>query len=31
VFFICWRSDRLLSPAAKVLMDSVVDYCRRYH
>jgi hypothetical protein len=31
VFCICSRSDRSLSPAAKVLMDTVVDYCRRYH
>jgi hypothetical protein len=31
VFCICSRSDRTLSPAAKVLMETVVDYCRRYH
>jgi DNA-binding transcriptional LysR family regulator len=31
VFCICSRSDRSLSPAAKVFMDNVVDYCRRYH
>jgi len=31
VFCICSRSDRTLSPAAKVLMDTVIDYCRRYH
>jgi DNA-binding transcriptional LysR family regulator len=30
VFCICSRSDRSLSPAAKVFMDTVVDYCRRY-
>jgi DNA-binding transcriptional LysR family regulator len=30
VFCICSRSDRSLSPAAKVLMDTVADYCRRY-
>ena len=30
VFCICSRSDRTLSPAAKVLMETVVDYCRRY-
>jgi DNA-binding transcriptional LysR family regulator len=30
VFCICTRSDRSLSPAAKVFMDIVVDYCRRY-
>ncbi|MBR0743198.1 LysR family transcriptional regulator [Bradyrhizobium japonicum] len=29
-FFICTLSDRSLSPAAKVFMDIVVDYCRRY-
>lgn len=31
VFCICSRSDRTLSPAAKVFTDTVVDYCRRYH
>lgn len=30
VFCICSLSDRSLSPAAKVFMDIVVDYCRRY-
>jgi DNA-binding transcriptional LysR family regulator len=30
VFCICSRSDRSLSPAAKVFLDTVVDYCRRY-
>ena len=30
VFCICSRSDRSLSPAAKVFLDIVVDYCRRY-
>jgi DNA-binding transcriptional LysR family regulator len=30
VFCICSRSDRSLSPAAKVFMDIVIDYCRRY-
>jgi DNA-binding transcriptional LysR family regulator len=30
VFCICWRSDRSLSPAAKIFLDIVVDYCRRY-
>jgi DNA-binding transcriptional LysR family regulator len=30
VFCICSLSDRSLSPAAKVFLDSVVDYCRRY-
>jgi DNA-binding transcriptional LysR family regulator len=30
VFCICSRSDRSLSPAAKVLTDIVIDYCRRY-
>jgi DNA-binding transcriptional LysR family regulator len=30
VFCICTLSDRSLSPAAKVFMDIVVDYCRRY-
>jgi DNA-binding transcriptional LysR family regulator len=30
VFCICSRADRSLSPAAKVFMDTVVDYCRRY-
>jgi DNA-binding transcriptional LysR family regulator len=30
VFCICSRSDRSLSPAAKVFMDTVIDYCRRY-
>jgi DNA-binding transcriptional LysR family regulator len=31
VFCICSRSDRSLSPAAKVFMDIVINYCRRYH
>ncbi|MBV9251213.1 MAG: LysR family transcriptional regulator substrate-binding protein, partial [Acetobacteraceae bacterium] len=30
VFCICSLSDRSLSPAAKVFLDTVVDYCRRY-
>jgi DNA-binding transcriptional LysR family regulator len=30
VFCICSRSDRSLSPAAKVFMGIVIDYCRRY-
>lgn len=30
IFCICSRSDRSLSPAAKVLTEIVVDYCRRY-
>jgi DNA-binding transcriptional LysR family regulator len=30
VFCFCSRSDRSLSPAAKVFLDTVVDYCRRY-
>jgi DNA-binding transcriptional LysR family regulator len=30
VFCICSRSDRSLSPAAKVFMDIVISYCRRY-
>jgi DNA-binding transcriptional LysR family regulator len=30
VFCICSCSDRSLSPAAKVFMDIVIDYCRRY-
>jgi DNA-binding transcriptional LysR family regulator len=30
VFCICSRSDRSLSPAAKVFMNIVIDYCRRY-
>lgn len=30
VFCICSRSDRSLSPAAKVFIDIVIDYCRRY-
>jgi DNA-binding transcriptional LysR family regulator len=30
VFCICSPSDRSLSPAAKVFMDIVIDYCRRY-
>jgi DNA-binding transcriptional LysR family regulator len=30
VFCICSRSDRSLSPAAKVFMDTVIDHCRRY-
>jgi DNA-binding transcriptional LysR family regulator len=30
VFCICSRSDRSLSPAAKVFMDVVINYCRRY-
>lgn len=30
VFCICTRSDRSLSPAAKVFMDIVINYCRRY-
>jgi DNA-binding transcriptional LysR family regulator len=29
-FCVCSRSDRSLSPAAKVFLDTVVDYCRRY-
>jgi len=30
IFCICLRGDRTLSPAAKVFMDNVIDYCRRY-
>jgi hypothetical protein len=30
VFCICSLSDRSLSPAAKVFLDTVVAYCRRY-
>jgi DNA-binding transcriptional LysR family regulator len=30
VFCICSRSDRSLSPAAKVFMDIVINHCRRY-
>src|SRR5262249_10493521 len=30
VFCICSRSDRSISPAAKVFVDIVIDYCRRY-
>jgi DNA-binding transcriptional LysR family regulator len=30
IFSICTRTDRSLSPAAKVFMDTVIDYCRRY-
>jgi DNA-binding transcriptional LysR family regulator len=30
VFCICSLSDRSMSPAAKVFMDTVVDYCRRF-
>jgi DNA-binding transcriptional LysR family regulator len=30
VFCICSRNDRSLSPAAKVFMDTVINYCRRY-
>jgi DNA-binding transcriptional LysR family regulator len=30
IFCICSRRDRSLSPAAKVFLDIVVDYCRRY-
>jgi DNA-binding transcriptional LysR family regulator len=30
VFCICSRSDRSFSPAAKVFIDIVIDYCRRY-
>ena len=30
VFCICSRGYRSLSPAAKVFMDIVIDYCRRY-
>ncbi len=30
VFCICSRSDRSLSPAAKIFKDIVIDYCRRY-
>ena len=30
VFCICSLSDRSLSPAAKVFLEIVVDYCRRY-
>ena len=30
VFCICSRSDQSLSPAAKIFLDTVVDYCRRY-
>jgi DNA-binding transcriptional LysR family regulator len=30
VFCICTLGDRTMSPAAKVFMDTVVDYCRRY-
>ena len=31
VFCICSRSDRSLSPAAKVFVDIVINYCHRYH
>ena len=30
VFCVCTLRGRSLSPAAKVFMDAVVDYCRRY-
>ena len=30
VFCICSLSDRSLSPAAKVFLETVVDYCLRY-
>lgn len=30
IFCICTLGGRSLSPAAKVFMDTVVDYCRRY-
>jgi DNA-binding transcriptional LysR family regulator len=30
VFCICTSSRRSLSPAARIFVDSVVDYCRRY-
>jgi len=30
VFCVCERSDRTLSPAAKVFVTVVVDYCRRF-
>jgi DNA-binding transcriptional LysR family regulator len=30
VFCVCTSKDRSLSPAAKVFVDTVVDYCRRY-
>jgi DNA-binding transcriptional LysR family regulator len=30
IFCICSLTNRSLSPAAKVFMDIVVDYCRRY-
>jgi DNA-binding transcriptional LysR family regulator len=30
IFCVCARSDRTLSPAAKVFVAAVVDYCRRY-
>jgi DNA-binding transcriptional LysR family regulator len=29
-FCVCSLSGRLMSPAAKVFVDTVVDYCRRY-
>jgi DNA-binding transcriptional LysR family regulator len=29
-FCVCERSDRTLSPAAKVFVAVVVDYCRRF-
>jgi DNA-binding transcriptional LysR family regulator len=30
IFCVCYLGDRSMSPAAKVFMDTVVDYCRRY-
>jgi DNA-binding transcriptional LysR family regulator len=30
VFCNCYVSDRSMSPAAKVFMSTVIDYCRRY-
>jgi DNA-binding transcriptional LysR family regulator len=30
VFCVCTLNDRSVSPAAKIFVDTVVDYCRRY-
>lgn len=30
IFCICYLGGRSMSPAAKIFMDTVVDYCRRY-
>jgi len=30
IFCICYREGRSMSPAARVFVDAVVDYCRRY-